>query len=72
MSSGIILEILFFGFFFKLFYLLLKSPVMFVCKLLTFCFSGIHFSTVVLLLIQTERQHSVFVGGFLFFTLYTG
>lgn len=66
MSSGIILEILFLGFL-KLFYLLLKSPVIFVWKLVTFCFSGKKFSTVVLLLIQTERQYSVFVGDGSFF-----
>ncbi|XP_004415019.1 PREDICTED: uncharacterized protein LOC101372645 [Odobenus rosmarus divergens] len=60
MSSGIILEIFFVKK--KVFYLLLKSYVIFVCKIVTFCFfSGIGFSTVVLLLIQTLRSSALFV-----------
>lgn len=36
---------------------MLKSSIIFVCKIVTFCFfSGIGFSTVVLLLIRTQKQ----------------
>lgn len=62
MSSGIILEVLFFVKKKNVFYLLLKSSIIFVCKIVTFCFfSGIGFSTVVLLLIQTLRSSTVFM-----------